>query len=57
MKEIFEKRVKEIIDFINSENILKENEIDHITLTGGFYNCELLVNAIKKIFLIFQFIY
>ena len=48
MKEIFEKRVKEIIDFINSDNFLKENEIDHIILTGGFSNCELLVNAIKK---------
>ena len=49
MKEIIEKRVKETIDFINAEEFnFKKFKIDHIILTGGYSNCELLVNAIKK---------
>ena len=49
MKEIIEKRVNETIDFINAEDFnFKKFKIDHIILTGGYSNCELLVNAIKK---------
>ena len=51
MKEIIEKRVNETIDFINAEEFnFKKFKIDHIILTGGYSNCELLVNAIKKNF-------
>ena len=49
VEEIILKRVNEIISYIKSYNIYIKNH-DYIILTGGFSNCEILVNEFRKNF-------
>ena len=49
VEEIILKRVNEVISYIKSYNIYIKNH-DYIVLTGGFSNCEILVNEFRKNF-------
>ena len=49
VEEIILKRVNEVISYIKSYNIYIKNH-DYIILTGGFSNCEILVNEFRKNF-------